>query len=147
MDKKVTEELKYKMEEALKQITHKKDTTPTDIDHMTKILCALDMVKSIEEDESGGGEYSGRFYRRHRSYDGDSYRMHRDGGSNDGGSSGSRYRDSYEDGSMDGGSSERGYSGHDLRSMMMDKLDDMMATAHTDKERKMVREWMSYIDR
>ena len=145
MDKKVIEELKYKMEDALKQITHKKDTTPTDLDHMTKILCALDMVKSMEEDENG--EYSGRSYRRRRSYDGESYRMHRDGGSNDGGSSNRSYGN-YRDGdSMDDGNSERGYSGHDLRSMMMDKLDDMMATPHTDKERKMVREWMSYIDR
>lgn len=139
MDSKVIEKLKETLGDALAQFSRKPDINPHDVENMTKILCALDMLNGIED-----GGYSERSYRRMRSHDGSSndgsYRRYRDGGPNDGGSH--RYHDG------DGGSSnERGYSGHDLRGMMLDKLDEMMDNAHTEKERKMVQEWMGYIDR
>ena len=138
--------LQIVLEDAIKQIVRKEDITPTELDNVTKALCAIEQIKRIE----GEGEYSERSYNsRSRRYEGDdnySYRRGRDsmgrftsrgsheGGSNDSMSNSHRYNDA------------SGYSGHSIRDRMIDKLEQMMDSAKSEHERRTIEEWINRLD-
>lgn len=89
-----------------------------DIELMTKTIYALDMLQGLSE---GGGNS----YRRGRSYDG--------GNSYDGGMSNRRSYRSYDD----------GYSGHDIKEAMREKIEELMESADSEKDRRIAREMLA----
>lgn len=124
MDSKVLEMLRGNYEEALSEIARKQDFSSRDLEHATKLLCAIEKIKTLEEDAG----YSGRSMRSNRSYDGE------------GSSSRSYDERSYR--SYDGG-----YSGHSSQDRMLKKLKGMLGEAESEQERQMVQEWIHRLEK
>ena len=97
--------------------------TANDVETAKAALSGMVKIKMLEEMEKYEGGYSGRMYRD----DGYSERSYSDGSS---------YRGSYG----------RGYSGHDIKSQLMDKIREMRDAAHNDEERRMVDDWMRRLE-
>ena len=55
MDSKILMDLKGNFEEALSEIAQKKDFTPRDLEHATKLLCAIEKIKTLDEDTGYSG--------------------------------------------------------------------------------------------
>ena len=89
---------------------------------------------------SNRGSYDGGSYRG--SYDGGSY----DGNSNRGSYDGRRGRDGDSDGRYSENSSNRGYSRHNSKEAMVQKLSMMMNEASTEKEREAIMRCMEQLE-
>lgn len=147
MENKVLDKTREALEEHIQLIVRKNSNmTPPDIELLTKDLCALEILKRIEQ---GGGEEGGSSMNAY--YDGNSsYRRGRaangrytsrdsssyyDGGSSMGGSS----RSSYD------GSNNSGYSGHSKRDRMIDHIEQLLDVAQSEQERQFLHNWLDKI--
>ena len=137
MDDKLNQTLQMAIdtiEDVIKDITSKKDINPAQLEHLSKSVCIIEKLKSMQQQEN---DYSENSYRRGRSRTNGRY-MSRDN-SND--FSDRNYRDS-------GNSSRRyndssGYSGHSLKDRMIAKLEEMFDDAHSRHEEQYLQEWIN----
>lgn len=125
MDRRTMEGLEKIFCSTLDDIVESQRRSPADIEMAKNALSGLVKLDMY----SGGGGYSQRGYSRD---DGMSYR----GNSYDGGNSYGHYTRGYY--SRDGGYSNSG---------MMEHLDKMMEEAKDDRQREMIREFKSKLDR
>ena len=162
------QQIKYKVEDVIRDLTSKKDMSIHDLEALTKSVCLLEKVKAIEEGGNDEGGYSERGMSRnsYRSYDmynpmhereyaEGSYRRGRSPStgryvSRDGGS-GTSNRGSYEGGGSsrryyDGGSRNSGYSGHSTRDRAIAKLEELYDEAHTNHEKQFLDECIKMIE-
>ena len=119
------------IEDVIKDITSKKDITPAQLEHLSKAVCIIDKLKSLQQQEN---EYSENSYRRGRSrttgrfmsrdYD-TSTRNYRDNGN-----SSRRYNDA------------SGYSGHSIRDRAIAKLEEMFDDAKSKHEEQFIQDWI-----
>lgn len=147
---KTLEKIRDSIEDAIKPILKKGEAmTPADLESLTKAVCVIEKIKTIEQIGSYGDGYSenvdddsGNSYRRGRSpvtgrfVSRDAYH---DSGANmrhyyDTGASTRRYYD---------GAEHDGYSGHSIQDRMIDQLERMMDEAKTEHERQTVRNWIA----
>ena len=125
------------IEDVIKDITSKKDISPAQLEHLSKSVCIIEKLKSMQQQEN---EYSENSYRRGRSrttgrymsrdnsnnyYDGNSNRNYRDSGN-----SSRRYNDS------------SGYSGHSMKDRMIAKLEEMFDDAQSKHEEQYLQQWI-----
>ena len=101
------------IEDVIKGITSKNDISPAQLEHLSKAVCIIEKIKSMQQQEN---EYSENSYRRGKMRHG-SYSTR-------------RYNDSV------------GYSGHSIKDRMIDKLEQMFDEAKTDHERDIVQDWI-----
>ena len=115
------------IEDVIKDITSKKDINPAQLEHLSKAVCIIDKLKSMQQQEN---EYSENSYRRGRSRTTGRY-MSRDNSNNyyDGNSS-RRYNDS------------SGYSGHSMKDRMIAKLEEMFDEAQSKHEEQFIQDWI-----
>ena len=115
------------IEDVIKDITSKKDINPAQLEHLSKAVCIIDKLKSMQQQEN---EYSESSYRRGRSRTTGRY-MSRDNSNNyyDGNSS-RRYNDS------------SGYSGHSMKDRMIAKLEEMFDEAQSRHEEQFIQDWI-----
>ena len=142
----IIEKARGAIEEHLQLILRKSGNMhPTEIELLTKDICALEALKRLES----GDEGAGNSYRRGRSPMTGRY-VSRD--SHDSGNSGSHYGDGasgeqFHDGAStrryyDGTSTRGSYSGHSIQDRMVDCLERMMDEAQTEHERETVNQWI-----
>ena len=150
------QQIKYKVEDVIRDLTRKKDMSITDLEALTKSVCLLEKVKAIDEGEDSerGGSYHSNASRgmsrnnyadSRLMYDGDDEYSYRRGRSpmtgryvsRDGGSSHRYY---------DGGSRNGGYSGHSMRDRAIAKLEGMYDDARTDHEKQFLDECIKMIE-
>ena len=159
---KMLEKVKDTVEDIIKEITKKPNITPADLDHLTKSVCLVEKIRTIEEGTDGGNSNSydgGSSYRRGRSSVTGRY-VSRDGGSSSYNSGYYNDEGMYHDGgggsSRDGGSSHRryydggsnssrnsGYSGHSMRDRAVAKLEEMYDEARTEHERRFLNDMIN----
>ena len=129
MDDKLNQTLQMAIdtiEDVIKDITSKKDINPAQLEHLSKSVCIIEKLKSMQQQEN---DYSENSYRRGRSRDNSndySERNYRDIGN-----SSRRYNDS------------SGYSGHSLKDRMIAKLEEMFDDAHSRHEEQYLQEWIN----
>ena len=124
MDEKLLNQARDCFENTLRSVVGSNRSNPRDIEFATKLVCAL---KAIEEMGGEGASFmSGNSNRG--SYQG--------GGSNRSGMSGRRSYRSYEG----------GYSGHDIKQAMREKMEELMDEADSDMDRRMVEDMMHKLD-
>ena len=156
------QQVKYKAEDVIRDLTNKKDISLHDLEALTKSVCLIEKINELEEDgtgESGGysergmsrnySNTSNRMYPMHE-YDYAAEGSYRRGRSpvtgqyvsRDGGSGGTSNRGSYDSSHRyyDGGSRNSGYSGHSMRDRAIAKLEGMYDEAKTDHERQFLDE-------
>ena len=124
------------IEDVIKGITSKNDISPAQLEHLSKAICIIEKLKSLEQQET---EYSENSYRRGRSRTTGRYM------SREGGNSQNYYDNTYNGGS--GNSTRRyfdseGYSGHSIKDRMISRLEEMFDEAHNEHERQVVQEWI-----
>ena len=126
------QQAKDTIEDVIKGITSKNDITPTQLENLSKAVCIVEKLKSIERQEN---DFSENSYRRgsRRSHNGTSSQGYYDG------NSGRYYRD--------GDSSRRyndssGYSGHSIKDRMISRLEEMFDEAQSEHEKQIVQEWI-----
>ena len=143
------QQIKYKVEDVIRDLTNKKDVSLHDLEALTKSVCLVEKINELEEGGNvEGGGYSERGMSRHypMDYAEGSYRRGRNpvtgqyvsrdgGGSRD---SSHRY--------YDGGSRNSGYSGHSMRDRAIAKLEGMYDEARTDHERQFLDECIRMIE-
>ena len=140
--------VKDTIEDVIKTITRKPNITPAELEHLTKSVCLLEKIKTIEDSGNYDEvEYSQR--RSHNSYN--NSRMHDPRYENGYYDSNGSYR-SFESGNSsrryyDGGSRNSGYSGHSIKDRMIARLEDMYDEARTEHERQIVQEWINRLSR
>ena len=115
------------IEDVIKDITSKKDISPAQLEHLSKSVCIIEKLKSMQQQES---EFSENSYRRGRSRATGRY-MSRDNSNNyyDGNSS-RRYNDA------------NGYSGHSIRDRAIAKLEEMFDEAQSRHEEQFIQDWI-----
>lgn len=123
MDMKAIEKVRDGFCEVISKYAETGLRTANDVETAKAALSGMVKIKMLEGMERYEGGYSGRMYRD----DGYSERSYSDGNS---------YRGSYG----------RGYSGHDIKSQLMDKVREMRDAAHNDEERRMVDDWMRRLE-
>ena len=133
MDKKVMEKLEESFCKVLHEISEQGMRSPEEVEAAKAALSGLVKMKMLEEMENFRNGYSGRMYRddgdmSNRSYGRDSMGRYADNGGS--------YR-----GYRDGGSYD-GYSGHDIKQKMRQKLQEMMQNANGE-ERRYIEEFMN----
>ena len=116
------------IEDVIKDITSKKDISPAQLEHLSKSVCIIEKLKSMQQQEN---EYSENSYRRGRSRTSGRY-MSRDNSNDyrDSGNSSRRYYDS------------SGYSGHSLKDRMIAKLEEMFDDAQSKHEEQYLQQWI-----
>ena len=116
------------IEDVIKDITSKKDISPAQLEHLSKSVCIIEKLKSLEQQEN---DFSENSYRRGRSRTTGRY-MSRDNsqGYYDGGNSSRRYNDSH------------GYSGHSLKDRMIAKLEEMLDETKSPHEEQFINQWI-----
>ena len=124
------------IEDVIKDITSKKDISPAQLEHLSKSVCIIEKLKSMQQQEN---EYSENSYRRGRSRTTGRY-MSRDNSNDYYDNSGRNYRDS-------GNSSRRyndssGYSGHSLKDRMIAKLEEMLDDTQSRHEEQFINQWI-----
>lgn len=159
---KLMEEL-YEVENNLKKAGDGK-MSAGDLEYIHKLTDTIKNIDKIEilEEETGYSEDGGNWMAR-GTYGGNSYeggnsyarrkrdsmgRYSRDGGgySEDGGSSYARSGQIGNRGGSRGGYSREGYSRGDAKEHMINKMEEMMEMASTDKEREAIRQCISKIE-
>ena len=165
------QQVKYKAEDVIRDLTDKKDVSLHDLDALAKSICLIEKINAIEEggniDENSNqseramsGTYSNAYrsynpmmrdeydyaaeasYRRGRSPITGQY-VSRDGG----GSSRGSYADSSSSRRYyDGSSKNSGYSGHSMRDRAIAKLEGMYDEARTEHERQFLDECIKMIE-
>ena len=123
------------IEDVIKDITSKKDISPAQLEHLSKSVCIIEKLKSMQQQEN---EYSENSYRRGRSRT--TGRYSRDNSNDYYDNSGRNYRDS-------GNSSRRyndssGYSGHSLKDRMIAKLEEMLDDTQSHHEEQFINQWI-----
>ena len=115
------------IEDVIKDITSKKDISPAQLEHLSKSVCIIEKLKSMQQQES---EFSENSYRHGRSRTTGRY-MSRDNSNNyyDGNSS-RRYNDA------------NGYSGHSIRDRAIAKLEEMFDEAQSRHEEQFIQDWI-----
>lgn len=142
---KLLDKINDSIEDAIKPILGKGAAmTPADLESLTKAVCILEKIKTIENGNSYDDSYSENYsYRRGRSaitgryVSRDAMPYHDDrsyGEYHDNGNSTRRY--------YDGNSNHNGYSGHSIKDRMIDRLERMIDEAQNDHERQTVNEWI-----
>lgn len=156
---KLLDKINDSLEDAIKPILGKGAAmTPADLESLTKAVCILEKIKTIENGNSFDDGYSENYsYRRGRSaitgryvsrdampyhddyHDGgNSNRVYHDGGASNTYHAGTNSRRYY-----DGGSAHNGYSGHSIKDRMIDRLERMFDEAQNEHERQTVNEWIN----
>ncbi len=138
---KLLDKINDSIEDAIKPILGKGAAmTPADLESLTKAVCILEKIKTIENGNSYDDSYSENYsYRRGRSaitgryVSRDAMPYHDD--YHDGGNSSRRY--------YDGNSNHNGYSGHSIKDRMIDRLERMFDEAQNEHERQTVNEWIN----
>ena len=130
------QQAKDTIEDVIKGITSKNDITPTQLEHLSKAVCIVEKLKSIERQEN---DFSENSYRRGRSRTTGQY-VSRNGSS-------SQYYDNSGRHYRDGDSSRRyndssGYSGHSIKDRMISRLEEMFDEAQSEHEKQIVQEWI-----
>lgn len=128
--------LESELEKEMDRIITAKTLNPQDVKTVMDAVCLMLKVKEYEEWEIGENSYN--------SYDG--YSMRR-GRSQTTGRYVSRDRDPYERGGYStrrsyNGSFDNEYSGHDMKSRMLDKLEELYHEAHDPKDQEMLSDWI-----
>gem|GEM_PF-2814473 len=100
------------IEDVIKGITSKNDITPAQLEHLSKAVCIVEKLKSIERQDN---DYSENSYKRDRSHHGDYSR---------------RYNDS------------NGYSGRSIKDRMISRLEKMFDETQSEHEKQIVQEWI-----
>ena len=134
MDKRVMEKLEEGFCNVLREISEHDMRSLEEVETAKAALSGMVKMKMLEEMENFRNGYSGRMYRddgdmSNRSYGRDSMGRYADNGGS--------YR-----GYRDGGSYDDGYSGHDIKQKMRQKLQEMMQNANGD-ERRYIEEFMN----
>lgn len=144
-------DLKEMLEDDVKKITKKGDISPEELSNVYK---AIDIIKDIETikamrehgdySQEGGsyGSYGNSYRRPYYSYDGNSMDDGISMGNSMAGNSMNSYARRGRDGDGDGRYSERGsygYSRHENKEQMIQKLEQMMQTAQNEEQRKAIR--------
>ena len=133
--KKFKDLLETELDKEMDRIIAAKALTPQDVKTVTDAVCLMLKVQEYEEWNEGNsfGSYDGYSMRRGRSPMTGRY-VSRDGAVlNQGGYSSRR---SY------GAPYENGYSGHDMKSRMLDTLEGLYHEAHDPKDQAMLDEWI-----
>ena len=155
------QQVKYKAEDVIRDLTNKKDVSLHDLEALTKSVCLIEKINELAEGGTEEGGYSERGMSRNASnrmynpmqeydYAEGSYRR---GRSPVTGQYVSRDSDNsnrgYYDNShryYDGGSRNSGYSGHSMRDRAIAKLEGMYNEARTDHERQFLDECIKMIE-
>ena len=129
------------IEDVIKGITSKNDISPAQLEHLSKAVCIIEKLKSLEQQENENSENS---YRRGRSRTTGRY-MSRDNSQGYYDNSGRHYQDS-------GNSSRRyndssGYSGHSIKDRMIAKLEEMLDETKTQHEEQFINEWLDRLSK
>lgn len=138
MSARMYEDLRDMLKQELNAIVKKGEVTKENLDNIYKLICSLHKTAHLIMDESGNGYsqgYSQRYYRDGGSYDysGNSYNSY-DGRRGRDGDSDGRYSEEY---SGRRGRYHDGYSGHDDKQQMVEKL-RKMAQETSDQQTKMM---------
>ena len=133
MDRRIMEKLEEGFCKVLHEISEQGMRSPEDVETAKAALSGMVKMKMLEEMENFRNGYSGRMYRD----DGDmSSRRDSMGRYADNGGSYRGYRD---------GGSYDGYSGHDIKAKMRQKLQEMAMNA-TGEERRYIDEFMNKLN-
>ena len=128
---KVLEDIKALLEKELDKINKKGDISASDLEMATKVMCLLEKICIVEDMMDGGEDYSERYYGM------PSYRSSYDDGMSYGHYNG--YRNDYNGrGRMTSYGDRNGYSGHSASEMAVQKLEEALQNARSEKERKSI---------
>ena len=134
MDDKLNQTLQMAVdtiEDVIKDITSKKDITPAQLEHLSKAVCIIDKLKSLQQQET---EYSENSYRRGRSRTTGRFM------SRDYDNSNRNYRDNVNSSRRYNDAS--GYSGHSIRDRAIAKLEEMFDDAKSQHEEQFIQDWI-----
>ena len=130
MDDKLQETLQMAretIEDVIKGITSKDDISPAQLEHLSKAVCIIEKLKSLQDNDYSESSYrrgtsrtSGRFTSRDSSQ-----------GYYDGSNSSRRYYDS------------SGYSGHSIKDRMIAKLEELFDNSKSKHEEQYLQEWIN----
>ena len=128
---KVLEDIKALLEKELEKINKKGDINATDLEMASKVMCVIEkicIVEAMMNDEEGYSE---------RRYGMPNYRSSYDDGMSYGHYDG--YRNDYSvRGRMTSYGDRDGYSGHSASEMAIQKLEEALQNARSEKERKSI---------
>ena len=113
------------IEDVIKDITSKKDINPAQLEHLSKAVCIIEKLKSMQQQENEYRRGRSRYMNSNNYYDGNSGRNYRDSGN-----SSRRYNDA------------NGYSGHSIKDKMIAKLEEMFDDAQSNHEKQVVQDWL-----
>ena len=113
------------IEDVIKDITSKKDINPAQLEHLSKAVCIIEKLKSMQQQENSYRRGRSRYMNSNNYYDGNSGRNYRGSGN-----SSRRYNDA------------NGYSGHSIKDKMIAKLEEMFDDAQSNHEKQVVQDWL-----
>lgn len=145
--KKFEDILETELKKEMDRIISTNTLNPQDVKTVTDAVCLMLKIREYEEWENGGNSYNsygsydnGYSMRRGRSQTTGRF-VSRDNGasSNQAGYSSYVGRRSYD------GSFDNGYSGHDMKGRMLDRLEELYHEAHDPMDQQMLDDWIGRI--